>query len=58
MKRRKKLSLLEMALAAYASEVRDGTYPSPAHCYPIEAGDMESLRRSKHWVGAEKTVSG
>jgi hypothetical protein len=52
------LTLTEMAVEEYAAEVRAGQYPAPGHCYPIDSDEIDALRKSKHWIESERTVSG
>ena len=35
------------ALAAYASDVRDGSYPALEHCYGIDAAELEMFRSGR-----------
>lgn len=38
---------VERAFRAYARDVRDGAFPGPEHCYPIERADEAEIRRAR-----------
>jgi 3-methyl-2-oxobutanoate hydroxymethyltransferase len=43
------LVLVEMAIAEYVKDVREGHFPGKEYTYPIEASDLASLRQSERW---------
>jgi 3-methyl-2-oxobutanoate hydroxymethyltransferase len=38
---------IEAAFRAYATDVRDGSFPAPEHCYPIDAAVAEALQEGR-----------
>ncbi len=52
------LTLTQLAVEEYVSEVRAGTFPSSEYCYQIQADDMDGLRRSQFWQKPRKASSG
>lgn len=46
------LTLAQLALEEYVTEVRAGLFPSSEYCYEVQPDDLDSLRRSKYWEEA------
>ncbi len=40
------------AFTRYAADVRDGTFPGPQHCYPIDAGQEAAIHATRAKVAA------
>lgn len=44
------LMLAQFAIEQYVSEVKSLQFPSSEYCYEINEGDLNNLRKSKHWL--------
>jgi len=44
------LHLVQMAIARYLSDVKQGRFPGPEYSYPLGIEELEALQKSKYWL--------